>query len=90
MKDLLNIPPQKKNLFKTSYCQECKQKKTCGKLSREYCCQCCYKNQQERWIDYLTYEKTLSYERQQKKEHERNLQQLSIGKSPEERENFAD
>src|SRR5205823_335978 len=90
MKNLLNIPSQEKNLFKSYYCLDCKQVKTCGKLNSEYCCQCSYKIQQEKWINYLTYEKALSYERQQQKEHERNLQQLSISKTPEGRENFAD
>jgi hypothetical protein len=90
MKDLLNIPPQEKNLFKTSYCQACQQKKTCGKLSPEYCCQCCYKNQQERWTDYLTHTKALAYEKQQKKEHERNLYQLAEEKTIENRVDFAD
>jgi hypothetical protein len=90
MKDLSNKTSPSKNLFRTIYCQDCKQAKSCGKLNPEYCCQCCYKNQQERWIDYLTYEKALAYEKQQQKDHERNLRLLQKGETPEQKIVFAD
>jgi hypothetical protein len=81
---------QVKHLFKSIHCLDCQQVKTCGKLSRDYCCQCYYKNHLRNWTDYLTYEKALSYEKQQRKEHQKNLQQLVKGKTPEDGTNFTD
>jgi hypothetical protein len=76
MKELLNISSQANNLFRSIYCCDCQQVKVCGKVSWEYCCQCSYQNHLRNWTEYLIYAKALTYEKQQKKEHERNLQQL--------------
>ena len=81
---------KEKNLFKTSYCLDCQQVKSCGKLNLEYCCRCFYQNQQEKWTDYLTAEKALSHEKQHQKEHQRNLCQLAKEKTIENRMEFAD
>ena len=81
---------KEKNLFKTSYCLDCQQVKSCGKLNQEYCCRCFYQNQREKWTEYLTYEKALSHEKQHQKENQRNLSQLAKGKTIENRMEFAD
>ena len=81
---------KEKNLFKTSYCLDCQQVKSCGKLNLEYCCSCFYQNQQEKWTDYLTAEKALSHEKKHQKEHQRDLYQLAKGKTIENRMEFAD
>ena len=47
MKGLLNNTSQVKHLFRSYYCLDCQQVKTCGKVNWEYCCRCAYQSQQE-------------------------------------------
>ena len=67
---------REKNLFKTTYCLGCNQKKVCGKLNSEYCCSCYYENKQESNKEYSSYEKTLTNRQQQQKERFQQLQLL--------------
>ncbi len=90
MKWLLNNTSQVKHLFRTIYCLDCQQIKTCGKLSLEYCCRCSYQNQLAKWSDYLTYEKALAHEKKWREEHQRDLYQLTKEGSWEDRMKFAD
>lgn len=90
MKGLEKENHKQKHPFRSIYCLDCQQVKSCGKLNWEYCCRCFYQNQLEKWTEYLTYEKALAYERQQREEHQRNLSQLAKGKTIENRMEFAD
>ena len=64
---------QKKNLFKSYYCLNCKQTKPCYILSQEYCCACAYQLQEQNSADYLTYEKTLEIRKKEKDQHFKDL-----------------
>jgi len=90
MKGLLNNTSQVKHLFRTIYCLDCQQVKTCGKVNGEYCCRCAYQNQLARWANYLTYEKALTYEKKWREEHQRDLYRLAKGESLEDRVELAD
>jgi hypothetical protein len=90
MKGLLKETSQGKDLFKSIYCLDCQQVKVCGKLSLEYCCPCSYQNQREKYANYLTYEKALTYEKKQRKEHKRNLYRLAKKKTIKNQIEFAD
>ncbi len=90
MKGLLKETSQEKDLFKSIYCLDCQQVKVCGKLSLEYCCPCSYQNQREKCANYLTYEKALTYEKKQRKEHKRNLYRLAKKKTIKNQIEFAD
>jgi len=67
---------KEKNLFKTSYCLDCQQVKSCGKLNLEYCCSCFYQNQQEKNQRYNSYEEVLASKQIEKEKRLRQLQLL--------------
>lgn len=76
MKGNWKEPHREKTLFKTVYCLECKQIKTCGKLNSEYCCSCAYQMEQERTQEYSDYEKLLANKQKAQKARTRQLKLL--------------
>ena len=66
---------KEKHLFKTIYCGECKQRKSCGKLSRAFCCSCQFQMEQEQAQEYSNYQQV--YQRKIK-ERQDSYQQLKL------------
>ena len=66
---------KQKHLFKSIYCGECRQRKSCGKLSRAFCCSCQYQIEQEKSWEYSSYQQV--YQRKVK-ERKDNHQQLKL------------
>jgi formylmethanofuran dehydrogenase subunit E len=69
---------QQKHLFRSSYCLDCKQRKSCGKVSLEYCCSFYYQSEQEKAKEYSNYEKVSE---SKKREQKASFQQLQLLKS---------
>ena len=78
MRDLLNKSQRERHLFKSIYCGGCKQRKSCGKLSAEYCCPCQYQMEQEKSREYSSYQQI--YQRKVK-EQENSYRQLQLLKN---------
>jgi len=66
---------KQKHLFKSIYCGECKQRKSCGKLSRAFCCSCQYQMEQEKAKEYSSYQQV--YQRKVKEQQD-SYQQLKL------------
>jgi len=67
---------KEKRLFKSVYCLDCKQVKTCRKISLEYCCACVYQIELERSQEYSNYEKVLESKKRELKASFHQLQLL--------------
>jgi len=67
---------KEKNLFKTVYCLDCKQVKTCRKVSLEYCCSCAYQLELEKAQEYSNYQQVYQQEKQARRKHIKQLQLL--------------
>lgn len=78
MKDLLS---KQKHLFRSIYCEGCKQKKPCGTLTnwdsegKSYCCPCQFQIEQEKSQAYNSYEEVLA---SKQIEREKRLRQLEL------------
>jgi hypothetical protein len=77
-----------KTPFGSYYCWRCHQVKPCGRLDSEKCCGCLWKDKTEQWQDFQTYKMALDYERERRKEHERELRELAKGETAEDRFRF--
>jgi len=66
---------KQKHLFKSIYCGKCKQRKSCGKLSRAFCCSCQFQMEQEQAQEYSNYQQV--YQRKIK-ERQDSYQQLKL------------
>jgi hypothetical protein len=66
---------QAKHLFRSVYCLECKQKKTCQLLNHEYCCSCFYHQEKEKAQEYNTYKKVFA---SRQKQLESKIKQLKL------------
>ena len=73
MKDLLKENNQQKHQFRSYYCLDCKQVKSCGILSKEYCCACAYQIEREKAGGYSNYQQVYQLKVREKKEHEKQL-----------------
>lgn len=82
MKGLLKERNRQKHLFRTIYCWECKQKKTCGTLTgwdkdwERYCCWCYYQSEQAKAEEYSSYEEVLVSKQIDRERRFRQLQLL--------------
>lgn len=67
---------KQKHLFKSYYCWECKQVKSCSILSEECCCFCVYEREQEKAKEYNNYQLVYQQKVREKKEHDKQYQLL--------------
>lgn len=65
-----------KHLFRSYYCLECKQKKSCQLLSSEYCCSCYYQQKAIETQEYANYQQVYQQKVQEKKGQYRQYQLL--------------
>ena len=75
MKDWDKENHKQKHLFKSIYCGECKQRKSCGKLSRAFCCPCQYQMELEKAQEYSSYQQVYQCK---VKEQQDSYQQLKL------------
>lgn len=75
MKEVFKESNKVKYQFRSYYCQGCNQKKPCGLLSGERCCQCFHKSEQVRTQEYNSYEKVLG---DKQKSQEVRIKQLKF------------
>ena len=76
MKDLLKENNKQKHQFRSYYCLDCKQVKSCGILDKEYCCACAYQIERERAEEYSNYQQVYQRKVKEKKAHIQQLQLL--------------
>jgi hypothetical protein len=57
-------------------------------LDAEKCCGCVWKDKTEQWQDFQTYKMALDFERERRKEHEKELRELAKGETAEDRFRF--
>lgn len=67
---------KQKNLFKSYYCPNCRQQKSCGKLDQSFCCSCQYQIERERAEEYSDYQLVYQRKEQEQKERFRQYQLL--------------
>jgi hypothetical protein len=67
---------KQKHQFRSYYCLECKQVKSCGILGKEYCCSCAYQTEREKAEEYSNYQQVYQRKKQEKQTHIQQLQLL--------------